>query len=54
MLIKALHDTEYGPEGKMHWELFNKDISVSLGEGADLAYAESSSGGNGESHLGGR
>ena len=40
MLIKALHDTEYGPEGKMHWELFNKDISVSLGEGADLAYAE--------------
>ena len=40
MLIKDLHDTEYGPEGKMRWELFDKEIMVSLDEGVDIAYAE--------------
>lgn len=40
MIIKNLHDTEYGPEGTMHWELFDEDITVSLDEGVDIAYAE--------------
>lgn len=40
MWIKDLHDTEYGPEGTMHWELFDEDITVSLDEGVDIAYAE--------------
>lgn len=40
MLIKDLHDTEYGPEGKMRWELFDKEITVSLDEDVDVSYAE--------------
>lgn len=40
MIIENLHDTEYGPEGTMHWELFDEDITVSLDEGVDIAYAE--------------
>lgn len=40
MWIKDLHDTEYGPEGKMRWELFDEEISVSLDENVDISYAE--------------
>ncbi len=40
MWIKDLHDTEYGPEGKMRWDLFDEEISVSLDENVDISYAE--------------
>lgn len=40
MSIENLHDTEYGPKGKMRWELFDEEITVSLDEDVDIAYAE--------------
>lgn len=40
MYIKDLDDGEYGLEGFMRWELFDEEITVSLEEGVDIAYAE--------------
>lgn len=40
MLIKDIQDGEYGPEGVMHWDLFDEEIKVSIDEDTDIAYAE--------------
>lgn len=39
-MITDIKNGEYGIEGKMRWELFDKEIDVMIKEGVDIAYAE--------------
>lgn len=39
-MITDIEEGEYGLEGFTRWELFDKEIDVTIEEGADIAYAE--------------
>ncbi len=39
-MITNVHKTDYGIEGNVYWELFDKEISFAMDEDVDIAYAE--------------
>lgn len=39
-MITDIEEGEYGLEGFTRWELFDKEIDVTIEEGVDIAYAE--------------
>ncbi|MCH5204556.1 MAG: hypothetical protein J1F03_07390 [Oscillospiraceae bacterium] len=39
-MITNIHDGRFGLEGNLRWELFDRELEVSIDRGADINYAE--------------